>query len=144
MLEKKIGWLNLNSFNFNEGLNILYGNWSNSLYYSNSLPALYDINISFSLGLSFAYLLFFIGLFGILWNKKNIIIMFLCIELMLFGVGLTFLYYWLFFNYTLGVVFALLILSIAAAETAIGLSIIILAYRLNRTIGFETFTVLKG
>jgi len=50
----------------------------------------------------------------------------------------------LFFNYTLGVVFALLILSIAAAETAIGLSIIILAYRLNRTIGFETFTVLKG
>jgi len=63
---------------------------------------------------------------------------------MLFSAGVLFLIYWLFFNFSFGTIFALLILTIATAETAIGLSIIILAYRLNRSISFETFTNLKG
>jgi NADH-quinone oxidoreductase subunit K len=63
---------------------------------------------------------------------------------MLFGAGLQFLFYYLFFNYTLGQVFALLVLTIATAETAIGLGIIILAYRLNRSISFEAFSILRG
>jgi NADH-quinone oxidoreductase subunit K len=63
---------------------------------------------------------------------------------MLFGAGLHFLFYYLFFNYELGQIFALLVLTVATAETAVGLGIIILAYRLNRSVSFEAFTVLKG
>lgn len=115
-----------------------------SLDSSNVLPAGLDINLTLTLGLNFASMLFLIGLFGILWNQKNIIIIFLCVELMLFGAGLHFLFYYLFFNYGLGQVFALLILTVATAETAIGLGIIILAYRLNRSVSFEAFTILRG
>jgi NADH-quinone oxidoreductase subunit K len=111
---------------------------------SNTLPVGLDINLTLTLGLNFASMLFLIGLFGILWNQKNIIIIFLCVELMLFGAGLHFLFYYLFFNYGLGQIFALLILTVATAETAIGLGIIILAYRLNRSVSFEAFTVLRG
>lgn len=111
---------------------------------SNPLPIHLDTNLSSMLGFNFASLLFFLGLFGILWNQKNIIIIFLCVELMLFGAGLQFLFYYLFFNYSLGQIFSLLILTVATAETAIGLGIIILAYRLNRTVSFEAFTVLRG
>jgi NADH-quinone oxidoreductase subunit K len=103
-----------------------------------------DTNLALTLGLNFSTLLFLIGLFGILWNQRNIIITFLCVELMLFGAGLQFLFYYLFFNYVLGQIVALLILTVATSETAIGLGIIILAYRQNRSVSFEAFTVLKG
>jgi NADH:ubiquinone oxidoreductase subunit K len=56
-----------------------------------------DINLTLLLGLSFSCLVFLIGLFGILWNLKNIIIVFLCVELMLFGAGLQFLFYFFIF-----------------------------------------------
>lgn len=114
------------------------------LGYSNHLFYVADNDLNAFLGLSFASLLFFIGLFGILLNQKNIVIIFLCVELMLFGAGLQFLFIHLFFGYILGQIFALLILTIATAETAIGLGIIILAYRLNRSVSFETFTTLRG
>lgn len=114
------------------------------LGYSNHLFYVADNDLNAFLGLSFASLLFFIGLFGILLNQKNIVIIFLCVELMLFGAGLQFLFIYLFFGYILGQIFALLILTIATAETAIGLGIIILAYRLNRSVSFETFTTLRG
>lgn len=111
---------------------------------SNTTPLALNVNLSLMLGLNFASLLFFLGLFGILWNQKNIMIIFLCVELMLFGAGLQFLFYYLFFSYSLGQVFSLLILTVATAETAIGLGLIILAYRLNRSISFEAFTALRG
>ena len=110
----------------------------------NSLPVTLNINLNLMLGLNLSSLLFFLGLFGILWNQKNIIIIFLCVELMLFGVGLQFLFFSLFFNYSLGYIFALLILTVATAETAIGLGIIVLGYRLNRSVSFESFTILRG
>jgi NADH-quinone oxidoreductase subunit K len=110
----------------------------------NALPATLDTDLSLSLALNFASVLFLIGIFGILRNQKNIIIIFLCVELMLFGAGLHFLFYYLFFNYALGQIYALLVLTVATAETAIGLGIITLGYRLNRSISSETFTALRG
>jgi NADH-quinone oxidoreductase subunit K len=109
----------------------------------NSLDSL-NTDLTFSLALNFASVLFLIGLLGVAWNRKNIIITFLCIELILFSAGLHFLFYYLFLGYALGQVFALLILTVATAETAVGLGIIILAYRLNRSVSFKSFTVLKG
>jgi NADH-quinone oxidoreductase subunit K len=116
----------------------------NTLEPQNSLPISLDVNLTLLLGLNFSSLLFFIGLFGILWNQKNIIIIFLCVELMLFGAGLQFLFHFLFFNYDLGQIYSLLILTVATAETAIGLGVIVLAYRLNRTVSFEAFSILHG
>jgi len=116
----------------------------NTLETQNSLPIALDINLTLLLGLNFSSLLFLIGLFGILWNQKNIVIIFLSVELMLFGAGLQFLFYFLFLNYDLGQIYSLLILTVATAETAIGLGVIVLAYRLNRTVSFEAFSLLHG
>lgn len=116
----------------------------NGLEPQNLLPITLDVNLTLMLGLNFSSLLFFIGLFGIVWNQKNIIIIFLCVELMLFGAGLQFLFYFLFLNYDLGQIYSLLILTVATAETAIGLGVIVLAYRLNRTVSFEAFSILRG
>jgi NADH-quinone oxidoreductase subunit K len=116
----------------------------NTLETQNSLPIALDINLTLLLGLNFSSLLFLIGLFGVLWNQKNIIIIFLSVELMLFGAGLQFLFYFLFLNYDLGQIYSLLILTVATAETAIGLGVIVLAYRLNRTVSFEAFSILHG
>jgi NADH-quinone oxidoreductase subunit K len=110
----------------------------------NSQNFLLNVDLNLFLGLSFGSLLFILGLFGILRNQKNIIILILCVELMLFGAGLIFLFYAVFLNYGLGQIYALLILTIATAETAIGLGIIIIAYRLNQSIAFEVFTTLRG
>lgn len=109
-----------------------------------SQSCLLNIDLNMFLGLSFASLLFILGVFGILRNQKNIIIIILCVELMLFGAGLLFLFYAVFFNYGLGQIYALLILTVATAETAIGLGIIVIAYRLNQSISFEAFTTLRG
>jgi NADH:ubiquinone oxidoreductase subunit K len=62
---------------------------------------------------------------------------------MLFGAALPFLFYSLFFNLALGQIYALLILTVATAETAVGLGITILAYRLNQCLSFTAFTVLR-
>lgn len=110
----------------------------------NQIPTTLNTDLTLSLGENFASVLFLIGLFGILLNQKNILIIFLCVELMLFGAGVHFLFSYLFFNYELGQVYALLVLTVATAETAIGLGILILAYRLNRTISFDVLTTLKG
>ena len=64
----------------------------NSIETSEYIPISLNMDLSLILVLNFASLLFFLGLFGILWNKKSIIIIFLCVELMLFGVGLQFLF----------------------------------------------------
>jgi len=101
-------------------------------------------DLTLFLGLSFGSILFALGLFGILCNQKNIIIIILCVELMLFGSGLLFLFYGVFLNYGLGQIYALLILTIATAETAIGLGIIVISYRLNQSIAFEVFSILRG
>jgi NADH-quinone oxidoreductase subunit K len=118
--------------------------FSFEVYRSCSQNFLLNIDLNLFLGLSFASLLFILGLFGILRNQKNIIIIILCVELMLFGAGLLFLFYAVFLNYGLGQIYALLILTVATAETTIGLGIIVIAYRLNQSISFEAFTILRG
>jgi len=114
------------------------------LIYTNFENNFFNTDLSLLLGLSFGSLLFTLGLFGILRNQRNIIIVILCVELMLFGCGLLFLFYAAFLNNGLGVIQALLILTAATAETAIGLGIIVVAYRLNQSIVFEGFSILRG
>nr|YP_006280959.1 NADH dehydrogenase subunit 4L [Helicosporidium sp. ex Simulium jonesi]ACT36185.1 NADH dehydrogenase subunit 4L [Helicosporidium sp. ex Simulium jonesi] len=89
-------------------------------------------------------ILFLLGLWGIFLNRKNIIIMLMSIELMLLAVNLNFLLFSVYLDDLLGQLFALLILTVAAAESAIGLALLVIYYRLRGTIAVEFINLMKG
>jgi len=84
--------------------------------------------------LAINFFIFIIGLFGICLNYKNILIVLIGIELLLLSLNLNFIIFSIYLNDMLGQVFSLFILTIAAAESAIGLAIIILYYRIKGNI----------
>mmetsp|Transcript_31560 Transcript_31560/g.80373 ORF Transcript_31560/g.80373 Transcript_31560/m.80373 type:complete len:103 (+) Transcript_31560:44-352(+) len=88
--------------------------------------------------------LFLIGLSGIFLNRKNIIILLMSIELMLLAINLNFIVFSVFLDDILGQLFALLILTVAAAESAIGLAILIIYYRIRGAIAIELINLIKG
>lgn len=89
-------------------------------------------------------ILFLLGLWGIFLNRKNILIMLMSIELMLLAVNLNFLLFSVYLDDLLGQLFALLILTVAAAESAIGLALLVIYYRLRGTIAVEFINLMKG
>ena len=94
--------------------------------------------------LNYTAFLFFLGLVGIIWNKRNFIIMLLCIELMFFSGGLNFIIFSVYFYNITGQVLALLVVTTAAAETAIGLSLLVIAYRLINKVSYNSLVSLRG
>lgn len=94
--------------------------------------------------LLFACTMFFISILGIIFNRKNILSLILCVELMLFSLSLNFIFLSIFLESPAGQIFALIIVCIAAADSAIGLGILIAAFHVKRNISFETFSSLKG
>ena len=100
------------------------------------------INLSHFLIL--AALLFMIGVVGIFLNRKNIIILLMAIELMLLAVNMNFIAFSYYLGDIAGQIFVFFILTVAAAEAAIGLAIIIIVFRNNRSIDFEDINRLKG
>ena len=100
------------------------------------------INLSHFLIL--AALLFMIGVVGIFLNRKNIIILLMAIELMLLAVNMNFIAFSYYLGDIAGQIFVFFILSVAAAEAAIGLAIIIIVFRNNRSIDVEDINRLKG
>jgi NADH-quinone oxidoreductase subunit K len=88
--------------------------------------------------------LFMIGIFGIILNNKNLLILMLNIELMFLGICLLFLFISTNEVYSNAQIYTLIILSIAAAESAIGLGLLIIAYKNRRSISFSAFNELKG
>ncbi len=91
-----------------------------------------------------ASVLFVIGLFGIFVNRRNIILILVCLELILLAVNMNFVAFSAFGGHLDGQVFALLVLTVAAAEAAIGLAILVLFFRGRRTIDVEDASGLKG
>ncbi len=89
-------------------------------------------------------LLFFIGLFGIVLNRKNILIVLMSIELMLLAINLNFVIFSNSIDDIVGQMFALLILTVAAAESAIGLAILVVYYRLRGNILIEQAHLMRG
>jgi NADH-quinone oxidoreductase subunit K len=89
-------------------------------------------------------ILFTLGVFGIFLNRKNIIIILMSIELILLAVNINFVGFSSQLNDLAGQVFALLILTVAAAEAAIGLAILVIFYRNRGTIAVEDVNKLKG
>ena len=91
-----------------------------------------------------AAILFTIGIAGIILNRKNIIIILMSVELILLSVNINLVAFSTFAGDLTGQVFALLILTVAAAEAAIGLAILVIFYRNRGTIAVEDINALKG
>ena len=94
--------------------------------------------------LAVSMILFLLGIWGIFLNRKNIIIMLMSIELMLLAVNMNFLIFSVHLDDMLGQLFSLLILTVAAAESAIGLALLVIYYRVRGTIAVEFISLLKG
>ena len=94
-------------------------------------------NVSINYFLTVTIILFFIGLFGIVLNRKNILIIIMSIELLLLSVNLNFAVFSVYLDDVVGQIFVLFILTIAAAESAIGLALLIILYRLKNSIELE-------
>ncbi len=89
-------------------------------------------------------LLFAISVVGIFLNRKNVIILLMCIELMLLAVNLNFIAFSHYLNDIAGQVFVFFILTVAAAESAIGLAILVVLFRNLHTINVDDLDNLKG
>lgn len=89
-------------------------------------------------------LLFAISVIGIFLNRKNVIILLMAIELMLLAVNLNFVAFSHYLNDIAGQVFVFFILTVAAAESAIGLAILVVLFRNLRTINVDDLDSLKG
>ncbi|MGN6149488.1 MAG: NADH-quinone oxidoreductase subunit NuoK [Rhizomicrobium sp.] len=94
--------------------------------------------------LALAAILFTIGVFGIFLNRKNIIIILMSIELILLAVNINFVAFSSFLHDMVGQVFALFVLTVAAAEAAIGLAILVVYFRNRGSIAVEDVNVMKG
>lgn len=91
-----------------------------------------------------AGILFSLGVAGIFLNRKNLIILLMSIELMLLAVNTNFIAFSHFLQDMTGQVFVFFILTVAAAESAIGLAILVLVFRNRRTINVQDLDSLKG
>jgi NADH-quinone oxidoreductase subunit K len=87
--------------------------------------------------LTLTSIVFFIGVLGIVFNRKNILVIIMSIELMLLAVNLNFAAFSIYYDDIVGQIFVLFILAIAATESAIGLAIITVFYRLKNSIQLE-------
>jgi NADH-quinone oxidoreductase subunit K len=95
------------------------------------------LTLSINYILNLTSIVFFIGLMGVILNRKNILITIMSIELLLLAVNLNFAAFSIYLDDIIGQIFVLFILTIAAAESAIGLSIITVFYRLKNSIQLE-------
>ena len=94
--------------------------------------------------LTVAATLFVIGIFGIFLNRKNVIILLMSIELMLLSVDINLVAFSAFLQDLTGQVFTMFVLTVAAAEAAIGLAILVCFFRNRGTIDVEDINVMKG
>jgi NADH-quinone oxidoreductase subunit K len=94
--------------------------------------------------LTVASILFTLGIFGIFLNRKNVIIILMSVELMLLAVNINFVAFSAFLHDLVGQVFAMFVLTVAAAEAAIGLAILVVYFRNRGTIAVEDINQMKG
>lgn len=94
--------------------------------------------------LTVAAILFTIGVFGIFINRKNVIVILMSVELILLAVNINLVAFSSFLNDLVGQVFALFVLTVAAAEAAIGLAILVAFHRNRGSIAVEDVNMMKG
>ncbi len=94
--------------------------------------------------LTLSAILLTLGIFGIFLNRKNVIVILMSVELMLLAVNLNLVAFSAFLHDLVGQVFAMFILTVAAAEAAIGLAIVVVYFRNRGSIAVEDITTMKG
>ena len=94
--------------------------------------------------LTVAAILFTLGVLGIFINRKNVIVILMSIELILLAVNINFVAFSTYLNDITGQVFALFVLTVAAAEAAIGLAILVVFFRNRGSIAVEDVSMMKG
>ena len=94
--------------------------------------------------LTLAAIIFTIGIIGIFLNRKNIIIILMSIELILLAVNINLVSFSIYLQNLVGQVFTMFILTVAAAEAAVGLAIIVIYYKNRGSINIEHISSLKG
>ncbi len=94
--------------------------------------------------LTLAAIIFTIGIIGIFLNRKNVIIILMSIELILLAVNINLVSFSIYLQNLIGQVFAMFILTVAAAEAAVGLAIIVIYYKNRGSINVEQISSLKG
>jgi NADH-quinone oxidoreductase subunit K len=94
--------------------------------------------------LGLAAMLFTFGILGIFLNRKNVIVILMCVELMLLAVNVNLVAFSVFQGNIVGQVFAMLVLTVAAAEAAIGLAILVVYFRNRGSIAVEDVNLMKG
>jgi NADH-quinone oxidoreductase subunit K len=94
--------------------------------------------------LTFAAILFTIGIFGIFLNRKNVIVILMSVELMLLAVNVNLVAFSVHLGDLVGQIFALFVLTVAAAEAAIGLAILVIYFRNRGSIAVEDINLMKG
>ena len=110
----------------------------------NDLPKQLSLGMSWTDSLMLFFLLFFIGLTGIIFNYRNYLVTMLCIEIMYLGITVCFLIVGVSTADPKGQIYALILLIIAAAESAVGLGLLVVLYRFGRSIDFQDYQELKG
>jgi NADH-quinone oxidoreductase subunit K len=81
---------------------------------------------------------------GIILNKRSVLLILLCIEMILLAVNLNFIFYSTYLDDIIGQVFALYILTVAAAESAIGLALLVIYYRVHNNLSMDSINLLHG
>ena len=89
-------------------------------------------------------ILFILGILGIFITRKNIIVILMSVELMLLSVNFNFIIFSVYLDDIFGQLFSLFILTVAAAESAIGLAILVVYYRLRGVISIDNISSIKG
>ena len=102
------------------------------------------IEIGLAHYLAIAAILFTLGIFGIFLNRKNVIIILMSVELMLLAVNVNLVAFSAYAGDLVGQIFALFILTVAAAEAAIGLAILVVFFRNRGSIAVEDVNLMKG
>lgn len=91
-----------------------------------------------------AALVFTLGVVGIFLNRKNVIIILMCVELILLSVNINFVAFSAFMGDLTGQIFTMVVLTVAAAEAAIGLAILVVYFRNRATVAVDDANLMKG
>ena len=102
------------------------------------------MEIGLSHYLTVAAILFTVGIFGIFLNRKNVIVILMSVELILLAVNINLVAFSVFQGNVVGQIFAMLVLTVAAAEAAIGLAILVVYFRNRGSIAVEDINMMKG
>jgi len=98
----------------------------------------------FALQILANFLLFLLSILGILFTRQSILVILMCIEIMLLSLNLNYIIFSIYLEDMVGQIFSLFILTIAASESAIGLAILILCYRIRGNIELDSISLLRN